>query len=215
MSVSLCLRLISRHQSLVDRAIRLCLKHRRDSESASSAQLTPQDHFYRQISRVEDIVHGLQEAMEETAKDASPDKVVEAVMAVNRIVVTVLRDALQTRQRKQEEFRRQRMVKQHLEAAAATSSRKTEEEADSDFEFLPWTSTPGPVGMRTALMNQFRATAEKALPLAEDSAARSAMATQLSDLADLVLEGYRAQLDRYCTIYLRNLKKLNARSKGY
>lgn len=45
-------------------------------------------------------------------------------------------------------------------------------------------------------MAQFRAAAERALPLAEDAATRAALAAQLADLADLALDGYRAQLGR-------------------
>ncbi len=39
-------------------------------------------------------------------------------------------------------------------------------------------------------------TNEKALPLSEDASARAAIAAQMADLTDLLLDGYRAQLER-------------------
>ena len=129
------------------------------------------------------------------------------------VLQTMLRDALHTRARKQEEFSRQKRLQQQQADLSASLSRRQQQhvtagdsaaadtstfgfDSNPDFEFLPWTAAPGPGGVRAALVAQFAATNDKALPLAEDSSARAALAAQMSDLADLVLDGYRSQLDR-------------------
>merc|ERR1719232_1233149 len=62
------------------------------------------------------------------------------------------------------------------------------------FERLLWTSEPSPSGARTALVALFRATAETALPMAEDARTKGALCKQMVQIADFVLDGYREQL---------------------
>jgi hypothetical protein len=50
----------SRHQELIDGAIREALKSRPVVETSGFANVTPPDHFYRQISKIEDFVEGFQ-----------------------------------------------------------------------------------------------------------------------------------------------------------
>ena len=68
--------------------------------------------------------------------------------------------ALDTRKRRAEEF-----------ASPATAS--------AMFERLLWTSEPSPSGARTALVALFRATAETALPMAEDGKTKGALCKQM------------------------------------
>jgi hypothetical protein len=73
----------------VDKAIREALKHRPSSgESSGLTNLTPQDHFYRQISRIEDFVEGFQRVEQEAfVSNRSPSDVVATVLAVNKIIL--------------------------------------------------------------------------------------------------------------------------------
>ncbi len=162
-----------RHQALVDSAIRKALKNR-DSPPRAGGSLTPQDHFYCQISRVEDIVSALQAAQEDASARDSPKEIVRTAMSVNAVVGAVVRDVLGAREAKAEEF-------------AARP--------DSAFEMLTWTSDPSPRGLRTALAAQFKRSAESAVPIAEDAETRAKICAQMVDLADVVLDGYRVQLD--------------------
>ena len=66
--------------------------------------------------------------------------------------------------------------------------------ASPQFERLLWTSDPSPSGARTALVALFRATAETALPMAEDARTKDALCKQMVQIADYVLDGYRSQL---------------------
>lgn len=110
------------------------------------------------------------------------------------LMQTVIRDAIQSRHRRWSEF--------------CSTPLKS--------EYLPWTSTPGPKGVRTALLNQFKTTNDKVIALAEDANVRVALCTQviifesykyksslksvclfqMVDLADLVLDGYQTQLEK-------------------
>lgn len=65
--------------------------------------------------------------------------------------------------------------------------------ASPQFERLLWTSDPSPSGARTALVALFRATAETALPMAEDARTKGALCRQMVQIADYVLDGYRDQ----------------------
>ena len=88
----------------------------------------------------------------------------------------VFRESLQLRARKSEDFQ-----------PVGESAKR--------FEYLPWTSTPGPQGVRTQLIRQFNVTLEKAIPIAEDATLKTIFYQQLVDLCDLVLDGYKSQLD--------------------
>jgi len=125
----------------VDKAIRLCLKRRDHVASSASSSLTPQDHFYRQISEIDGVFEGLRGAQEEAEGDEGEDAMA-AIMAVNKIFAVILRDALQTRQRKQED------------AEAQKKRQKGKQKHLDNCEYLPWTAAPG--GVRAALIAQVR-----------------------------------------------------------
>ena len=66
----------------------------------------------------------------------------------------------------------------------------------ANLEYIPWTSTPGPKGLRTLLMVQFRAAMEHGFSLAEDGNTKSLIIQQLVNIIDIVLDGYQVQLER-------------------
>ena len=80
-----------RHPQLMDKAIRRALSNRKvrfdRSGTTSGSGLTPQDHFYCQISRVEDIVSGLQAVQDESLNTESPRDVVNTIKSVNKLLI--------------------------------------------------------------------------------------------------------------------------------
>lgn len=84
----LCFSFFFRHPQLMEKAIRRALANRKVRFDRSS--LTPQDHFYCQISKVEDIVSGLQTVQDEALNTESPRDVVNTIKAVNKLLIVSL-----------------------------------------------------------------------------------------------------------------------------
>ena len=165
----------AQHQSVIDEAIRETLKMRSKNQASDlhdhKESLTPQDFFYREISRVDEIINGFQCISERATSGFSPREVVSAVYSMNAVMLTVLKEVTRVRASKKQEF------------------------YDKRFEYLPWTSSPGPQGIRTLLMRQFHLTLTKVLPLVEDLAKKEEFYGQCTELADFVLDGYKCQLE--------------------
>ncbi|XP_028398502.1 nuclear pore complex protein Nup133-like [Dendronephthya gigantea] len=170
----------NKHQELMDGAIELVMK-RRDQDSAPKG-LTQQDLFYREVSRISDVISGLLE-FEKYKLSQQPTKqdYQEIIMAVNSILENTLQEAWQYRQANEQHY---------------TSSRDDE----IFVEFLPWTASTGPDGTRTLLLEQLDITRDRAFPLAEDQKTKAVLVQQLVHLSDILLDGYVTQLNS-----LRNL----------
>lgn len=69
----------------MDKAIRRSLANRKVHFDRGG--LTPQDHFYCQISKVEDIVSGLQAIQDESLNTEPPREVVNTIRAVNKLLI--------------------------------------------------------------------------------------------------------------------------------
>ena len=173
-AASITLRTIhAEHQNIIDEAIKETLKHRK-AQTSETDSLTPQDHFYREISRIEEIVNGFQIVSEKaTSGSWTPRDVVYAVYSINTVILTVLKEVLKIRNSKKNDF----------------SSPES-----NAYEYLPWTASPGPQGLRTLLMRQFHLTLNKVTPLAEDSSAKIEFYQQCVELTDFILDGYKNQL---------------------
>lgn len=174
-SATIILRSIhAENQRVVDEAIKETLKHRKSNIQVTES-LTPQDHFYREISRIEEIVNGFQ-LLSERATNGSyaPREVTENVASINNVILTMIKDVARIRALKKDDF------------ALPTEDK---------FEYLPWTASPGPHGLRTLLMRQFHLTLNKVVPLVDDSSKKIEFYQQALELADFVLEGYKSQLD--------------------
>lgn len=170
-------KLQSEYPDLVGQAISEALKTRPNSETSSLTHLTPQDHFYRQISRIGDFVEGFQRVEQEAfLSNKLPTEIVNTVLAVNKIILTVFKECLQVRAKNQPEFQPQG-------------------DLAARWEYQPWTSAPGPRGLRTLLIRQFNVTLEKTVTIAEDGSVRASLYHQLVELCDLILDGYRTQLE--------------------
>ena len=176
----------SEHSRMVDRAIKLCLKNRKSAalEKSASLNLTPQDHFYREISKVHEIFTGFQMLVEQDVlvSNKSPHDSVSDAIATNEIIMAVLKECLSHRARKQREF---------------SIGNEHENELSHQLEYLPWTCAPGPSpnGLRYLLIRQFQIILEKVIPLAEDASVRKALFGQLVEICDFVLDGYKTQLE--------------------
>ncbi|XP_064600211.1 LOW QUALITY PROTEIN: nuclear pore complex protein Nup133-like [Liolophura sinensis] len=166
----------SQHTALVDLAIRRVLVNREDAELVPG--LTPQDLFYREVSRVDEVIGALLEYEEETlVTDLLPRDQVNLVMTINTIIEGMIHEALQYRMTSAEMYQSEAGAKGRLP------------------EYCPWTSSLGVKGARTVLHRQFTLTIENAVPEAKDMDTRSGLFQQALALADFILNGYSCQLD--------------------
>ena len=176
----------SEHSKIVDRAIKLCLNDRNlgGIEKSHSLNLTPQDHFYREISKIHEIFSGFQRLVEQdvVVSSKNPQDSVLDALATNQVIMTLLNECLAYRLRKQREF---------------SINNEHKNENSSNLEHIPWTCAPGPSpnGMRSLLIRQFQITLEKIIPLSEDASVRNVFFQQLIELCDFVLGGYTSQLE--------------------
>ena len=176
----------SEHSQIVDQAIKLCLIDRNIStiERSNSLNLTPQDHFYREISKIHEIFSGFQRLVENDVLVSSknPQDSVSDAITTNEIMLAILKECLTYRSRKQREF---------------SIGNEHPNEVSTKLEYLPWTSAPGPPpnGLRTLLIRQFQITLEKIIPLGEDVSVRNILFHQLVEICDFILDGYRTQLE--------------------
>uniref|UniRef100_A0A0K2TIA8 Nucleoporin Nup133/Nup155-like C-terminal domain-containing protein n=1 Tax=Lepeophtheirus salmonis TaxID=72036 RepID=A0A0K2TIA8_LEPSM len=162
---------------VIEKAIKIVLKDR--SYYKKTGNLTPQDHFYREVSKVEQIVSGLLEVVKHSIATDQPDKITSIVSSCNRVVLSIIKEAVNYRSNKLDEF---------LPLGNA-----------KDLEYLPWTSSPGPSGLRSCLMNFYKYTLEQVVPLSKGSIDRSGFYQQLVEFADIILDGYNTQIESICS----------------
>ena len=152
------------HSTVIDQAIKQVLAER---DVTVSGNLTDQDHFYREISRIDDILAGLVGVARYSIRSDCPRDLLAVLLSVNTVVLTVLRESL-----------------------AARNKRLAEFQSSGQYEYLPWTS-----GKRLEMMEVFKLSLEHGVPAAEEVGQRQSLYGQLVQLADIVLESYSAQLD--------------------
>jgi len=152
------------HQAVIDQAIRMCLAER---EVTASGNLTDQDHFYREISRIDDIVSCLVGVVRFSVRSDCPREVLATIQSVNTVVITLFKECLASRNKRMMEFM---VTTQH--------------------EYLPWTSTKRPL-----LLELVRLTLEQGVGAAEEHSQKVLLYQQVVQLADIVLDGYSGQLD--------------------
>ncbi|XP_064343928.1 nuclear pore complex protein Nup133 isoform X2 [Camelus dromedarius] len=184
----------SRLSELVNTAILIAL-NKRDCEVPSN--LTPADVFFREVSQVDTICECLLEHEEQVLKDVSLESVewAEVVINVNSILKDMLQAATHYRQNRSSLYRR--------------------EPLDKEPEYVPWTATSGPAGIRTAIMRQHGVVLKGVYPQA-DSNLRNVLTEQLVALIDCFLDGYICQLrsvdkssdeERYTSLEVEYLQK--------
>ncbi|KAM7050152.1 nuclear pore complex protein Nup133 [Molossus nigricans] len=163
----------SRLSDLVNTAILIAL-NKRDCDIPSS--LTPADIFFREVSQIDTICECLLEYEEQVLKDTSMESVewAEAVINVNNILKDMLQAASHYRQNRNSLYRR-------------------EDSRGKEPEYIPWTATSGPAGVRTAILRQHGIILKMVYPQA-DSNLRNILTEQLVALIDCFLDGYACQL---------------------
>ncbi|XP_059533385.1 nuclear pore complex protein Nup133 isoform X1 [Myotis daubentonii] len=163
----------SRLPELVNTAILLAL-HKRDCDVPAS--LTPADVFFREVSQVDTICECLLEHEEQVLNEMSLESVewAEVVISVNNILKDMLQAASHYRQNRNSLYSR-------------------EEPLEKEPEYIPWTATSGPAGVRTAIMHQHEIILKRVYPQA-DSNLRNILTEQLIALIDCFLDGYTCQL---------------------
>ncbi|XP_041351939.1 nuclear pore complex protein Nup133-like [Gigantopelta aegis] len=165
----------SEHAAVIDNCIQAVLETERDAQIPSG--LTPQDVFYREVSRISEIVSALIDyEVDRLSSDLPPRQRVILVSITNNILEGVLSSALQYRQCKAAVF-------------------QSEADELSDFEYIPWTSSGGSKGIRTLISKQFNITLESGVPEAKNVEGRGVLFEQVLRMADLLLDGYSCQLE--------------------
>ncbi|XP_053463567.1 nuclear pore complex protein Nup133 isoform X2 [Nycticebus coucang] len=160
--------------NLVNTAILIALNKR---ECDIPSNLTPADVFFREVSQVDTVCECLLEHEEQVLKDTSLDSIewAEVVISVN----SILKDMLQAASH----YRRNR-----------NSLYKREEPQEKEPEYVPWTATSGPAGIRTVIVRQHEIVLKVVYPQA-DSNLRNTVTEQLVALIDCFLDGYVSQLN--------------------
>lgn len=163
----------SQLSDLVNTAILLAL-NKRECEIPSS--LTPADVFFREVSQIDTICECLLEHEEQVLKDTPLESVewAEVVINVNNILKEMLQAASHYRQNKNSLYKR-------------------EKPQEREPEYIPWTATSGPAGIRTAVIHQHGIVLKMVYPQA-DSNLRNILTEQLVALIDCFLDGYVSQL---------------------
>ncbi|KAI1896989.1 hypothetical protein AGOR_G00100590 [Albula goreensis] len=180
---------------LVNKAILSAL---RKSGTDVPSNLTPADVFFREVSQISSIFECLLEEEECLLKDHPVDSVewAEAVVNVNNIIKDMLSAASQYRETKALLYR-------------------TPESSRIEPEFIPWTASSGPGGVRTVIGRQHEVILKTVYPHA-DTGLRNTLSEQLVALLDACLGGYVAQLsslsrpsqqDRYSSLEMEYTQK--------
>ena len=151
------------HQPVMDQAVKMVLL---DREVTASGSLTDQDHFYREISRVDEVVASLVAVARHSVSSDSPRRLLAALSSVNKVVVAVLRECLDARNKRTAEF-----------------------QATQQLEYLPWTAA-----LRPHLQALARLAVEQGAPVCEEVGQKTTVYKQVVDLADLLLDSYTSQL---------------------
>ncbi|XP_056022353.1 nuclear pore complex protein Nup133-like isoform X3 [Ostrea edulis] len=160
---------------IVDAAIKKVLEMRRDVNI--SLNLTPQDVFYREVSRIQEVVECLLEHQEEVLlADVTVTEILTVITSINTLLEDILHKALQYRQTK-------------------SSMYDCEAPPGEVPEYVPWTSTSGDHGIRTFLLKQFNKTMEIVIPEVRDPESQEKIYQQLASIADIILDGYVSQLE--------------------
>ncbi|KAK7161188.1 hypothetical protein R3I94_004004 [Phoxinus phoxinus] len=162
----------AKHPELLNTAILSALKK---NNAEVSANLTPADVFFREVSQISSIFECLLDEEEKALKE-HPDAArwAEVVLNVNDIVKDMLQAAAQYRESKASLYR-------------------GPENCSPEPEYIPWTASGGVGGVRSVITRQHELILHAAYPHA-DAELRAVLSEQLVALLDSLLSGYVAQL---------------------
>ncbi|GAB1599408.1 nuclear pore complex protein Nup133-like [Argonauta hians] len=148
----------------------------RKGETQHSINLTHFDLFYREVSSVQDIFNEcLEYEQDHLTADMDPKNIVNLIITINDLILYVLQQALRYRSSKQDYYRRFASVV-------------------IETEYIPWTCSVTRLGLRALVKKQCSMTMEQGVANAQDHSYRTTLFNQLTDLADILLDGYVSQL---------------------
>ncbi|XP_060515783.1 nuclear pore complex protein Nup133 [Cylas formicarius] len=143
----------------------------------SNKLLTTQDIFFREISRVNEVILCLSKVCKDICHSAmSPADVAEIIHEANEIITSVFQEILQYRQQNAELF----IVNQLA--------------SDMQLQYLPWTAAEGPEGLMDALMLQYSLTVNYGVKVARKQL-KNKLLKDLVTITDLILDGKNSHLE--------------------
>ncbi|KAG1670395.1 Nuclear pore complex protein Nup133 [Nymphon striatum] len=158
---------------VLDAAIKKVLEDRK----VNLGKLTPQDHFYRQVSNMDDIVGAMIDVEIQTINSDIPiQEIITTFSTANKIIQEMFQAVLKFRKNK---------------ITGSFSPLNYEQETKS----TTWINSEGNNGMRTHLVKQYLMTVEHAVKCAEDVQTKGLLFQQMVDIADIILNGYVSQLE--------------------
>ncbi|XP_069787758.1 nuclear pore complex protein Nup133 isoform X3 [Narcine bancroftii] len=140
-----------------------------------SQNLTPADVFFREVSQINTIFECLLEEEESLLENNSLSlEWAQTAINVNNILKDVLNAAVHHRHNK-------------------SSFYNSGGDAEQEPEYIPWTASSGPSGVRSVIVRQTDIVLNKVYPQV-DSTMRNTLLEQLVALLDFYLDGYVCQL---------------------
>ncbi|XP_072907267.1 nuclear pore complex protein Nup133 [Hemitrygon akajei] len=138
--------------------------------------LTPADVFFREVSQIDTAFECLLEEEQNILEENTPLSLewAQTAINVNNILKDMLHAAVHHRHNK-------------------CSFYKSEEDAEQEPEYIPWTASSGPSGVRNVIVRQTDIILNKVYPQV-DSTIRNTLLEQVVALLDFYLDGYVCQL---------------------
>ena len=166
------------YNNILEEAIKIVLKER---GAILQPQLTPQDIFYRETSRIEELIIALIEWQSQQigANSSTSRDLLNCLFSTTHILITVFQAICHFRQNQGSLY---------------------DWPSLSKSEYNPWTSSGGPKGIRTALLKQldflvtFGVESTKTQAIEEDIQLKGAVCQKIVDLSDIILDGFVCQL---------------------
>uniref|UniRef100_A0A182VS51 Nucleoporin Nup133/Nup155-like N-terminal domain-containing protein n=1 Tax=Anopheles minimus TaxID=112268 RepID=A0A182VS51_9DIPT len=167
--------LYNSHSRIIDEAINLVLQQ--TNRTVPFPNLTPQDIFYAQTNRVEELFKVLSELVESyVQQELSSIQIQTALVEVNSIVLTVLQEVLKYR-----------------ESRASTYTIR--EELRTRYEQIPWTAMSGRGGLRDVLLQLISSTLRHGVKGTAEPEFRMKHFKHMTELIDYVLDGRKTYLE--------------------
>ncbi|CAG9768028.1 unnamed protein product [Ceutorhynchus assimilis] len=144
---------------------------------SDNKDLSRQDIFYREVTRVQEGLTWIAKVCEEASRSSlTPEDVAKTLHEGNQIILKVMKEVIQYRQQNAEAFELNEISRSmHL-------------------EYLPWTAASGPGGLVDALMLQHSLTATYGFIMTAQAQLQEALVEEFVMLADFILDGQKAHL---------------------
>uniref|UniRef100_A0A182SCL6 Uncharacterized protein n=1 Tax=Anopheles maculatus TaxID=74869 RepID=A0A182SCL6_9DIPT len=163
------------HSRIIDEAISMVL--RQSNRTVPFPNLTPQDLFYAQTHRVEELFKVLSELVDVyVQQELTSIQIQTALVEVNTIVLTVLQEVLKYRESK-------------------ASTYTIREELRNRYEQIPWTAMSGKGGLRDVLLQLISSTLRHGIKGTAEPEFRMKHFKHMTELIDYVLDGRKTYLE--------------------